>query len=107
MGGEPWTFTPTEIGKLTDAQIWDQYIKPAIDRQRGTRRRRRRKGEYDDGIPDKETYVLLGLHAGLTREKLEADYDTWAASEEGQAIFAKRAERAAAKAARQRQGASA
>ena len=98
MGGEPWCFTPTEIGLLTDRQIWDQYVKPAVDRQRAARRkprRRRRRGEHDDGIPSKEAYVLMGQHTGKSREELEATYDAWAATDEAQAIFAKREENAA------------
>lgn len=94
MGGEPWCLTPTEIGKLTDRQIWTLYVKPAIERQRdGRRRRRGRKPKPDKhgGIPNRAEFIAGGLHFGLTEEHLGAEFDKWAATEQGQRLIAKRA----------------
>lgn len=93
MGGEPWCFTPAEIGSLTDWQIWELYVRPAVRRQEATRdagKRPRLKKAPGDGIPDREEYIELGLHMQIPREHLEREYDAWAATPEAQALFAKR-----------------
>lgn len=106
MGGEPWCFAPEQIGKLTDWQIWELYVKPAVRRQRdATRKGRGRKPPKDryGGVPSREEFIKGGLHFGLTAEHLGAEFDRWAATEEGQRLVAKRAEieaREAAEAAR-------
>lgn len=97
MGGEPWTFTPTEIGLMTDRQIWDQYVRPAVRRARGANpQQRRRKGDRTgDGIPSREAFVTMGVASvpGTTTDYWGAEYDTWAGSDEGRAFLADREER--------------
>lgn len=91
MGGEPWLFTPAEIGRLTDWQIWEMYVRPVVRRHQDAKRggRRKKKGT-GDGIPNREEYIELGLHMQIPQEHLEREYDAWAATPEAQAIFAKR-----------------
>jgi len=106
LGGEPWCFTPEQIGKLTDWQVWELYVKPAVRRQRDSRRKRHGRRPPKDkygGVPNRDEFIAGGLHFGLTEEHLGAEYDKWAATEQGQRLLAKRAEiesREAAEAAR-------
>jgi hypothetical protein len=96
MGAEPWCWTPDQVGKLTDAQLWDIYLKPAIERQkeqeRARRGKRKRKPDPFGGIPSRAEFIAGGLHFGLTEEQAAAQYDEWAATEEGQRLIARRAE---------------
>jgi hypothetical protein len=86
--GEPWTKLPSEVGELTDWQIWNLLIRPAVRRSRAARgKRKRRKGP--DPLPNRDEFIAGGLHFGGTAEHWAKAYDEWAASEEGQRELAK------------------
>lgn len=90
MGGEPWRFTPAEIGKLTDRQIWDQYVRPHAERYRDARRRGRPKREKPSRLPTREEFVEMGVETlNLPREHCEREYDAWRATPEAKAAIAK------------------
>lgn len=92
MGGEPWCFTPAEIGKLTDHQVWEIYVRPAVRRSRQARGTGRRKRKGSD-IPGRAAYIAMGVAFGGagTEEHWAKEYDAWAASEEGQRVIAEEA----------------
>lgn len=91
MGGEPWRFTPAEIGKLTDRQIWDQYVRPHVERYREARRGRKPRGRSEPNrLPTREEFVEMGTETfNLPREHLEREYDEWRKSPEAKAALAK------------------
>lgn len=95
MAGEPWCLTPGAIGKLTDWQIWELYVKPAVDRQREAKRGTgsgKRKRDPFDGIPSRADYISGAAHFGIPEEHAAAEFDKWAATDEGRRMCAKRAE---------------
>lgn len=69
---------------MTDYQIWDLVLLPAVRRSREMDRRngdgRGVRGRANR-LPTKEEYVEVGIKLGGVRELLEADYDKWAASQ--------------------------
>lgn len=81
--GEPFWVPRAEIGELTDWHVWNQYIKPALQRNRkpGEGKRRRRKA---DRLPTREEYIAAGVHLGGDADDLGRAYDQWAASPNGQ-----------------------
>ncbi len=84
MGGEPWGWTPAETGAVTDWQIWNVYVRPAVRRQQAAGRTgnppRLKKGR-GDGIPDREGFIALGMQMQIPRAHLEKEYDAWAATQ--------------------------
>lgn len=90
MGGEPWCFTPAEIGKLTDRQIWDGYVRPHVERYRAARRGQKPRGRSKPSrLPTREDYVEMGTETfGLPREHCEREYDAWLATPEAKAALA-------------------
>ncbi len=90
MGGEPWRFTPAEIGKLTDRQIWDGYVTPHVERYRAARRDPKRRRRAPKRLPTREEFVAQGVETfNLPREHCEREYDEWLATPEARAALAK------------------
>ena len=52
---EPYLLTPRQIGRLTDRQIWELYVQPAIERQKEHERQTRGWGNKygTNGVPDR------------------------------------------------------
>ncbi|AMV24595.1 hypothetical protein VT84_09380 [Gemmata sp. SH-PL17] len=77
-----------EIGELTDWHVWQLYIRPAVHsaRKSGRRDGGRRRNRKASRLPTREEYIATGAHLGGDPEALGSEYDTWAASEEGQRL---------------------
>jgi len=92
MGGEPWCFTPAEIAPLTDYQIDEVYLKPAVRRAEAMERERKglppppTPGEKaPDAPPPRGAVVAFAMSTfGKTREQAEAMYDAQLAAWEKQ-----------------------
>ena len=87
--GEPWCWTPQVIGELTDYQVWELVLRPALRRAREFDRKRSgskgRRPRPSNKLPDREEYVQGGmlLTGAGTREHWEREYDKFVASQEG------------------------
>lgn len=92
MGGEPWCFTPEQIAPLTDSQIEDVYLKPALAKQDAMERERKGlppKPADDDRRPLTEPpprAAVVGMMRtlGMSVEKANAEYDRQLAEWEAQ-----------------------
>lgn len=45
---EPFWLTPEQVGRLTDREAWEWYLKPGLDRARRMRESREGRGGWDD-----------------------------------------------------------
>lgn len=72
---EPWCWTPSEVGRLTDYQVREVVFKPIRDRAR-----RRNGGK--SRLPTRQEYIDVGVKLGGDPELLGRDYDAWAATQE-------------------------
>ncbi len=98
LAQEPWCFHPSQIAELTDWQVMELYIKPAVKRadelkksmeknqssalpfsppesssSPGTRR----------GLPDRERSIEIMVSFGISAEKAAADWDAANAKQGG------------------------
>lgn len=65
MGGEPWRFTPDQIARVTDWQVLNVYVKPAVERAERMDRERPAPGNRmpvpdveQEEAPDPETVAM-------------------------------------------------
>lgn len=85
---DPWHYRPEEVGRLTDWQIMELVIGPAVRRSRrnrgltepteprGRRGRRKEKRGPLAGLPSREAFIRGGVEVfGGDPEKLAAEYD--------------------------------
>lgn len=88
LGGEPWCFSPDVIARLTDFQIWDVYVRPAVERSKkwkggsgaGAEPVAREEVEGPPGEPGSAEHRRACVGAfmsvqGLNRERAEQQYD--------------------------------
>ena len=95
MGGEPWCFPADVVARMTDYQIDEAYLAPAVARAEALERER--KGlppKPDPAAPVPDTppprAAVVGVmvhHLGYTVEKANAEYDRqlaeWKAQQKG------------------------
>lgn len=88
---EPWCWSPREVDELTDFQIWELVIKPAVEKSKEREKRNPNRGRV--GVPDKKTrlptreeYVLIGQKFHGDPEVMGKEYDKWAESEQGKRL---------------------
>ncbi len=89
MMGEPWCYTPDEVARLTDFQIWHQYMRPAAERAKqlggggrtvsGSAAAPVAGSDGPPGEPgsDEHRRACVGAYMsvqGLNRERAEAQY---------------------------------
>jgi hypothetical protein len=81
MAGEPWCFSPAEVAPLTDYQIDEVYLKPAVKRAEAMERERKGLPPAAEPKPlaeppPREAMIRFAMSAlGKTRAQAEADYD--------------------------------
>lgn len=68
MGGEPWCFHPHQIADLTDFQIHNVYVKPAVERAK-------RESAKMQTQPQSPTSSAPANHVGPTVAELGATAD--------------------------------
>lgn len=81
MAGEPWCFPPEVIAKLTDYQIDELYLRPAVKRAEAMERERKGLPPAADPKPlaeppPREAMIRFAASMfGKTRQQAEAEYD--------------------------------
>lgn len=83
---EPFRLSKEQIGELTDWDVWELYIRPAVQKAREDEDRDGEPRNRKTKLPTREEYVITGMQLGGNRADLEKAYDQWAASEEGQRL---------------------
>jgi hypothetical protein len=92
MAGEPWCFSPAEVAPLTDYQIDEVYLKPAVKRAEAMERERQGLpprptpgADVPDAPPPRGQVVAFAMSTfGKTRAQAEAEYDAQLAAWEQQ-----------------------
>lgn len=78
VAGEPWCFPPDVIAGMTDWQIEDLYLKPAVERVKRVQGGRDGTPEPTpeaDAMPSRREFVGMATREGVPAAVAHAEYD--------------------------------